>query len=34
MKLYEDYTKGQYLFLVNNTTLLSDNLLRFMKNLL
>ena len=34
MKLYEDYTKGQYLFLVNNTNMLSDNLLRFMKNLL
>ena len=34
MKLYKGYTKGQYSFLVNDTTLLSDNLLRFMKNLL
>ena len=25
MKLYKDYTKEQYLFLVNDATLLSDN---------
>ena len=34
MKLYKDYTKEPYLFLVNNTTLSSDNPLRFRKNLL
>ena len=34
MKLYKDYTKEQYSFLVNDTTLLSDNPLRFRKNLL
>ena len=34
MKIYKDYTKEQYLFLVNETTLLSDNPLRFRKNLL
>ena len=34
MKLYKDYTKEPYSFLVNNTTLSSDNLLRFRKNLL
>ena len=33
-KLYKDYTKEQYLFLVNDTNLLSDNPLRFRKNLL
>ena len=31
---YKDYTKEPYSFLVNNTTLLSDNPLRFRKNLL
>ena len=34
MKIYEDYTKEPFSFLVNNTTLPSDNLLRFRKNLL
>ena len=34
MKLYKDYTKEPYSFLVNDTTLLSDNQLRFRKNLL
>ena len=34
MKLYKDYTKDPYSIFVNNTTLSSDNLLRFMKNLL
>ena len=34
MKLYKDYTKEPYLFLVNDTTLSSDNPLRFRKNLL
>ena len=34
-KLYEDYTKAPFSFLVNDTTLPpSDNLLRFRKNLL
>ena len=32
MKLYKDYTKKPYSFLVNNTTLSSDNPLRFSKN--
>ena len=34
MKLCKDYTKKPYLFLVNNTTLSSENPLRFRKNLL
>ena len=34
MKLYKDYTKEPYSFLVNNATLSSDNRLRFRKNLL
>ena len=34
MKLYLDYTKEPYSFLVNDTTLSSDNPLRFRKNLL
>ena len=34
MKLYKDYTKEPYSFLVNDTTLSSDNPLRFRKNLL
>ena len=34
MKLYKDYTKELYLFLVNNTTLSSDNPLRLRNNLL
>ena len=33
MKLYKDYTKELLLFLVNNTTLPSDNPSRFTKNL-
>ena len=33
-KLYKDYTKEPYSFLVNDTTLSSDNPLRFRKNLL
>ena len=34
IKLYKDYTKEPFLFLVNDTTLPSDNPLRFRKNLL
>ena len=34
MKLYKDYSKEPYSFLVNNTTLSSDNLLGVRKNLL
>ena len=34
MKLYQDYTKNQFSFIVINTTLPSDNPLRFKKNLL
>ena len=34
MKLYKDYTKEPYCFLVNDTTLSPDNLLRFRKNVL
>ena len=34
MKLYKDYTRKPFSILVNDTTLLSDNPLRFMKNLL
>ena len=34
MKLYEEYTKKPYSFLVNDTTLSPDNPLRFRKNLL
>ena len=34
MKLDKAYTKEPYLFLVNNTTLLSDNPVKFRKNLL
>ena len=34
MKLYKDYTKEPYSLLVNDTTLSSDNPLRFRKNLL
>ena len=34
MKLYIDYTKEAYSFLVNDTTLSSANPLRFRKNLL
>ena len=34
MKLYKDYTKEPFSFLVNNTILPSDNPLRFRKNLL
>ena len=34
MKLCKDYTKEPYLFLVNDTTLSSENPLRFRKNLL
>ena len=34
MKLYKDYTKEPYSFLLNDTTLSSDNPLRFGKNLL
>ena len=33
VKLYKDYTKEPYSFLVNNTNLPSDNPLRLMKNL-
>ena len=33
MKLYQDYTKESCSFLVNDTTLTSDNSLRFRKNL-
>ena len=32
MKLYKNYTKEPYLFLVNNTTLPSDNSIRFRKS--
>ena len=32
-KLYKDYTKEPYPVLVNNTTLPSDNPLRFKKNI-
>ena len=34
VELYEDYTKEQYSFLMNDSTFLSDNSLRFIKNLL
>ena len=34
MKLYKEYTKGPYSFLINDTTSSSDNPLRFRKNLL
>ena len=34
IKLYKDYAKGPFSFLVNDTTLSSDNPLRFRKNLL
>ena len=34
MKLYKNYTKEPYSFLVNDMTLLSDNPLSFRKNLL
>ena len=34
IKLYKDYTKELYSFLVNNPTLSSDNPLRFRKDLL
>ena len=34
MKLYKEYTKEPYSFLVNDTTLSSDNPLRFRNNLL
>ena len=34
MKLYKDYTKESFSFLVRNTTLPSDNSLRYRKNLL
>ena len=34
VKLYKDYTKKPYLFIVNDKTLSSDNPLRFRKNLL
>ena len=34
MNIYKKYTKGPYSFLVNDTTLPSDDLLRFRKNLL
>ena len=34
MKVYKDYTKEIFSFLVSDTTLPSDNPLRFMKNLL
>ena len=33
MKPYKDYTKDLYSFLLKDTTLSSDNLLRFRKNL-
>ena len=32
--IYKEYTKEPYYFLVNDTTLSSDNSLRFRKNLL
>ena len=34
MRLYKDYTKKPYQFLVNDTILLSGNSLRFRMNLL
>ena len=34
MKLYKNYPKETFSFSVNDTALSSDNLLRFMKNLL
>ena len=34
MKIYKKYTAESYSFLLNDTTLSSDNLLRFRKNLL
>ena len=34
IKLYKDYTKEPFSFLVNDTTLSSDNPIRFRKNLL
>ena len=34
MKLFKDYTKEQYSFLVKDTILSSDNPLRFRKSLL
>ena len=34
MKIYKKYTAKPYSFLVNNTTLPSDDLLKFRKNLL
>ena len=34
MKLYKDYTTEPFSFFKNDTTLLSDNPLRFRKNLL
>ena len=34
MKFYQDYTKEPYYFWFDDTTLSSDNLLRFRKNLL
>ena len=34
MKVYKDYTKEPFSFLVNNTILASDNPLRFRRNLL
>ena len=34
IKLYKGYAKGPFSFLVNDTTLPSDNPLRFKKNLL
>ena len=34
MKIYKKYTKEPYCFLVNDTTIPSDDLLRFRKNLL
>ena len=34
MKLFKDYTKDQYSFLVKDTILSSDNPLRFRKSLL
>ena len=34
MKLYKDYTKQPFSFLMNDTTLSSNNPLRFRKNLL
>ena len=34
MKLYKDYSKEQFSFLVNDATLSSDNPLRFRRNLL